>query len=907
MRIPLALRLLGRPETSAGPPFDLPTRKALALVAYLACAGETSRSRLAALLWGDQTAVDARRNLRQELHRLQATPAGPWIDARGDLLALRAGANSDVAEFRVAVARADDAGALALWRGPLLDGAELRGAAEFDAWLATEREALARARRVAMSRSITRREAAGDVAGALAYARELADEEPLQEANHRTAMRLFFVSGDRAGALAQYERCRAVLRDELGLEPMPETVELARRIRANAGRTAAADAGEPVAELTAPLIGREAAWAKLESAGRRLALILGDAGIGKSRLAVEFATAKGRVLSLKGHEISRDTPFYPVTDALLGAWRDDPRWFELLDPVWRVEIARVVPALAGDETVAEPASPEARGRLLEALCAALLTVAGDGSIVFDDLHWFDASSAELVAHVVRRAHRAHLLATARHDALESAPAARLALDAIERDGRLLRIPIAPLDEPGVLTLVRAMSGSRGATVFSRRLYAATAGNPLFILESLRDLFAAGVLWRDGDTWSTPYDEDTEDYRELPIPASVRDAVLRRVDRLGPGPRRLLEAASLAGDGFAPEWVGPSSSLAEDERVDALDLATRAELIVPVGARYRFAHDLVRRALDDALAPQRRRLLHRRLADALARAGAPPAQVASHLESGDRPAEAVVHRIRAAEAASRVHALGEAVAHYDAAIADGATGVEAFRIHSARVDLFRNLTDDRRRAEALSAMAATGAAADDATLAAELSIKRAVDAFEHDRYDEALAIATAARTDLAGRIDRATDASLQLEAGAALRALGRVADAERELGAARDRFGGDAPLKRANCAYWLCQCAIDRGDLSAARGHCDEVLDVTARAGYRRGHAMALHLRADLAWREGARAEAIADLEAAIDEARAIGSAQLRRGFIGTLVERLTATGDAAGAERWRGEAEARDR
>jgi DNA-binding SARP family transcriptional activator/Flp pilus assembly protein TadD len=897
----LDLRLLGRPSIAAGSTFDLPTRKALALLAVLGCAGRTSRARLASMLWTDQAADDARRNLRQELHRLQSTPAGEWIVAAGDDLDLRAGALVDVRCFREAIARGEIDVALDLWRGPLLDGVDLKGASGFDEWVGSEREALARLRHAALERQCDRRDAAGDAAGAIAIARTLVAADPLQEAQHRRLMRLLLAAGDRAGAIAQFERCRAILRDELGLAPMPETAALAQRIRESAAQEPArAGPGVAATELVPPLVGRESAWALLEGAGRRLVLIEGEAGLGKSRLVAEFAASKGRTIVVAGREISRDTPFYPVSEALAAAWREDPRWFEWLDPVWRAEVGRLVPALADDERPAESPSPEARARLIEGLAAALLTAAGDGAIVFEDLHWFDLSSAELAAHVVRRAHRARIFATARPDDLGRSAGVQSALEAIERDGLLLRVPIAPLTEPDVLALVRAMSGSVGATVFSRRLYAATAGNPLFILESLRDLFAAGVLWRDAGTWSTPYDEDTEDYRELPIPASVRDAVLRRIDRLGPGPRRLLEAGSLAGDGFATEWVGPSSALSEEETADALDLAVRAGLVAPTDTGYRFTHDLVRRALDDALAPERRKLLHRRLAEALARSGAAPARIAGHWEDGGRPSAAIALRTRAAEDAARVHSLAEAIVQYDAALADGATGVDAFRIHSARVDLCRNRNDDEGRARSLAAMAAVSSTLDDPPIAAELAIKRAVHAFENDRYDEALAIAGEARRALAGRVDATTDASLALECGAALRALGRIEEAEAELRSARERFG-DAPLKRANCAYWLCQCAIDRGDLAAARAHCDEVLAATTRAGYRRGHAMSLQLRADIAWREGARERAIADLEAALAEARAIGSAQLGRGFLGLLVERLRSLGDLAGADARQGE------
>lgn len=113
---PFTLRVLGRPRIHAGREIELPTRKALAVTAYLAVHGPTTRSRLAALLWSDHGEDAARRNLRQELHRLQSTPVGPWIESRGDELALRLGADIDIDRFRCAAKAANDPEALALSR-----------------------------------------------------------------------------------------------------------------------------------------------------------------------------------------------------------------------------------------------------------------------------------------------------------------------------------------------------------------------------------------------------------------------------------------------------------------------------------------------------------------------------------------------------------------------------------------------------------------------------------------------------------------------------------------------------------------------------------------------------------------------------------------------------------------------
>ena len=901
---PLTLHLLGRPRIRAGGEVELPTRKALALLAYLAVRGPTTRSRAAGLLWSDHDDDDARRNLRQELHRLNATKVAGWIETRDDELALRPGANTDVARLRAAAAAADDTGVLALYGGPLLADFDIKGAAGFAGWLATERANLAELWRGAASRQAAVHERDGNLAEAVELVRALVDEDPLDERRHRELMRLLYLKGDRRAARAQFERCRNLLQQELGVAPADETQAWVRRLEPPAGASVPAADHDAATKLQPPLVGRESAWTRLATAARNLALVTGEPGLGKSRLLGEFARAHGRAVVLEGREISRNTPFFPVAEALWQAYREDTRWFELLDPLWRAEVARLVPALAGDEAGPDLPAADARGRFLEGLTAALLTAAGDGSLVFDDLHWFDGASAELVAHVVRRAQRPRLLAAARHEDLAANPVVQSALAGIEHDGLLVRIPLEPLTEAEVLMLVRALSGSTRATVFSRRLHGATAGNPLFIMESLRDLFSAGVLWSENGTWSTRYDEETEDYRELPISRSVREAVLRRINRLGEGVRRVLEAASLAGDGFEPALIGACTTFDEWDLADAVDLATLAGIVTPGTKGYRFAHELIRRSLADAMSAERRRLLHRRLAAALANAGAPPAEIAQHLEAGGRVHEASVSRVRAAEAAARVHALRESIAHYEAALADGASGIDAFRIHSACVEVFRNLGDEDGRTRALTAMTEIARGLDEPALAAELAIKRTVHAFEHDRYDDGLAIALAARDALRGRIDDGTDAALLLEIGATLTALRRFDEAQASLRVAIECFRGVSPLKVANCAYWLCRCAIGQDDLSAAQEHAEEALRTTEQAGYRRGHALTVFALAELAWRRGDADHSRGLLEDAVREARAIGSVQLLRGFLAELVARCRESGDGPAGARWQGELDA---
>jgi DNA-binding SARP family transcriptional activator len=894
----LSMQLLGPPHLRMdGSALEFPTRKLLALVSYLALHGGTSRAEIVALLWSGQPSAEGRRNLRQELHRMRSTPLSAWLVTEEDRLHLKAGFELDVERWRVGLTSPD----ADLADGPptLLDGLDIKGADGFADWLERERESLRRQWMVAAARQAMRCEQDGRLDDALRLVRAQLAQQPTDEPLHRQAMQLLHRQGHGAAALEQFETCRELLQRELQVAPDAETMALERRIR-SAHATPAAAAATAAEPLHAPLIGRDSTWARLLASGARVRVIEGEPGVGKSRLATDFAQAGGGCLVVKGREISRETALYPIADALLAAYQASSEWFERLDPAWRAEVARLVPSLADDETkrvVVDLPLIEARTRFLEGLSAALLTAAGSSAIVIDDLQWFDSASAELFAHLARRSQRTVLLVTARPDELSGNTAATRALQSLEREQLVERIVLNPLAQADVLALVRALSGSNAATMFSRRLHGATAGNPLFILESLRELFAAGALWREHGTWATPYDDDTDDYRELPIAGSVRDAVLGRIDRLGEPTRRALDAACLAGDGFHAAWIASCVGLSEIEAVDAIERALRADLLVETAGGLRFAHDLIRRALDDALSGTRRQLLHRALAAAMEATQAPPADVAHHLEAGGRPIQAIEHRVRAAEAAARLYALPEALMHYDAALSDGAVGEAAFSIHAARLELHRNLGDEGQRQACLDAMAALAAADGNAEHQLDVAIKRTVAHFENDRYDDALRCATEAMQALDGRIDPLGAAALMLEMGATLKALGRIDEAEQRLAAALERFRGHSRLKEANCAYWLCQCALQRGDLEQARTWCDHSLQATAAAGYRRGHALSLWTSAEILLRSGSDEAGLARIGEALSEAHAIGSVPLQRGFLDELISHLRRLGRGDEAER----------
>jgi TolB-like protein len=257
----LRIALLGGLEIAGGETTDraLLTRKAKALVAYLALQGARgqSREKLAELLWGDSAEEQARANLRQTLSLVRKALNGDgaaYLVTDGDRISLAGrDIDLDVALFEHLVAEATPDAlkrSAALYRGDLLDGFSLKEES-FEAWARAERERLRHLASDALTKLIAHCDEVGDTERCVETAARLLTLDPLREAAHRILMRAYAAQGRQASALKQFETCRDILKRELGVEPEPETVVLYRDIRqqrANAPGDATEAAAKPAAE-----------------------------------------------------------------------------------------------------------------------------------------------------------------------------------------------------------------------------------------------------------------------------------------------------------------------------------------------------------------------------------------------------------------------------------------------------------------------------------------------------------------------------------------------------------------------------------------------------------------------------------------------------------------------------------
>jgi len=451
----LQLSLLGTPVVKHGErTLTFSTRKALALLVYLAVEGGTHpRKTLSEAFWPELDAEHGRAALRAtllELRKVLERAHGPG--ERAHLLVERETLGFDQAsplilDLRFVESASKQVGrgveplagqareallvqleqATRLARGQFLASFTLRDSQFFDDWTRQQREYwYLRVHQLFDALSMMS-ERAGDGERAIETVSRWLSFDPLNEEGYRRLMRLRFSQGDRVGALRAYANGRAVLADELQVEPEPETVALAKRIRHAAPVRPAqlrsllpphASPGQPPANLLdGPLLGRAAEFGTLIECYQRayagqpeVVLIQGEAGIGKTRLATEFvgwAQAQGAdVLVGRALQTGGQLPYQPLIDVLRRQLEQEHAPDDLLSDVWLAELSRLLPELRDRyPDLPVPSTDEALGhhRLFEVTARLVQIWAARRPLVLvlDDMQWADTATLDMVLYLAR--------------------------------------------------------------------------------------------------------------------------------------------------------------------------------------------------------------------------------------------------------------------------------------------------------------------------------------------------------------------------------------------------------------------------------------------------------------------------------------------------------------------------
>jgi DNA-binding SARP family transcriptional activator/tetratricopeptide (TPR) repeat protein len=703
----LHVSLLGEQAiTEDGTSVQARSSRAVALVAYLAAhaGAPQSRQRIAGIFWPESTDAQALTNLRRELHHLRQILGEEsslvvtsrdlcWRDTDTCRVDLRVFANARSAAL-AAEAAGDDAGVLVhaaaavqAYRGDLLPGG-------YDEWLLEARAELERQCADLCDLLGAARARAGDLPGAAQVARRRIQLQPLEEIGYRTLMLLQADLGDRAGAVSTYHHCASVLERELGVVPDPVTRQAFQRLIADGADDVSRPAVQPAPRsgvAAAQLVGRSQELARLGELWRNaasgtpgLVLIRGGAGVGKSRIAAEIAA----MASLAGAVVAGSQCFgtsgrlalAPVAD-----WLRHPAVLTAsagIDPAWRAEVGRLLPAEGREERGAGTrATVEAwqRHRFFEGLARALLAVGRPMLLILDNMQWCDQETLAFVTFFLGLAADTPVLvaATWRNDAFDDDQELTAWTARMRATGLLTELSLSPLDAAGTARLAEAISGWRPPEPDADLLQAATGGFPLYIVEAMRG---------------------RADARGTPKPPGDLAAVLRnRLEQTSGPAREVAGLAAAVGADFTLDLLTEASDLDAGTVVGAVDELWRRRILREYRDGYDFSHDLLRETAYALVSPPKRWLLHRRVAQALDLlhpddADTVSAQLAEQYARGGRLARAVTCYRRAADVAAARFAHAEAI-----------------RLHTQVLSILRSLPEGRDRdgqeLEVLQAMAA----------------------------------------------------------------------------------------------------------------------------------------------------------------------------------------------------------
>ena len=716
----LSISLLGAPQIKLdGKEISLTRRKSRALIYYLAAHDKPiTRDHLLSIFWIDLDRASAQQTLRTTLHGLRKA-LGDSLIVDDDKLSLATDSQIDVrlfessiqprtSNFKLQISNFQlpitNYQSLNLYQGDFLSDFSLPASPAFDDWVAVQREHYRRLAVRGFTALAKQHEAEKNYREAIDALSRALSFDPLQEDLQRDCIRLQYLAGDRAGAIRRYDSLRKLLDKEMGLPPMAETravydsiikdelkipnpktpksqtskkqtpnsKELSA-IRIPKSATEKSLTTQPPNHPTAiPFTGRAAELQQLQRAEpRRLILIEGEAGIGKTRLVEEFIRESNSLALIGGaRELESSLPYQPIIEAL----RTIPATscgtiLSSLSLIWREEISRIVPEIFSG-AVQRSASPADESRLWESVNQLLIALAKQNPILvfIDDLHWADQSTLALIGYLTRQTSAPiRLIATTR--AAASRSALGVLIQSLTRENRLIRIMPARLSSHEVTQVAQRLSPqfTHPLAAWLTRL---SEGNPYILAELVREAREQKILQFNGVL-------NLDALSQNLVPQTIYSLIAARLARLSDSARRVMDAAVAVGREFDFEIVARAAALSETAALDALDELRAATFVRPraddsTGRLYIFDHTLSMEVAYREVGEMRHRILHRRVAESLEaihgdRIDSFAGLIASHFVEGNAVDRAAPFALRAAQHAASLAAWKEAITFYEQAL------------------------------------------------------------------------------------------------------------------------------------------------------------------------------------------------------------------------------------------------
>jgi DNA-binding SARP family transcriptional activator len=533
----------------------------------------------------------------------------------------------------------------------------------------------------------------------ITHCREILTLDNTNETAYRLLMRCHAALGERTTALKAYNEAVQVLQDEIGVDPMPETAELAHQIQQLAGGWKGEIAESPI---TSPFVGRGKEVGLLTqlltqtaSGHGQIVIISGEPGIGKSRLVQETTTLacqQGfRPLSAHCYQVEQTMPYQPLIDFVRQMIAYDDRWQQLA-PVWLRELVILVPEIgevvAAATVAALPADEleESRqGRLFQAISHLFVNQANRHKLllVIEDIQWADPATLQCLHYQARHIARVPitLIFTLRGESLSTDADLVSMLHSLRREAYVTSLSLARLTEADTIALLAQTPDTAPyADRLSHWLYQETDGNPFFVISLLQALREEGQL---DDATNTDWQDMARTDPALALPYAIQDSVRVRLQRLPQVEREALDWLAVYGLRLDFSTLQAISHQPQITLLNAVEQLVARQLLVETSGNYNFTHDKIREVVYHDLSDARRRLYHRQIAATLEITPPSPeiaALLAHHFERGGENAKALTYWMQAGKYALATYANQQAARHYERALAladQPATQIDAY--------------------------------------------------------------------------------------------------------------------------------------------------------------------------------------------------------------------------------------
>jgi DNA-binding SARP family transcriptional activator/tetratricopeptide (TPR) repeat protein len=633
------------------------------------------RSHLAYLLWPASAADQARVNLRKLLLQLrrELPDYEQFIAEESGLILWRPdiAVNLDVAALRQHLAAAQDnlvdSRALKeiarLYTGPLLP-------LVYDDWVLPLRHELEESVVQALERLLRALRHQRAYNEGVACAQQLLRLAPLEERHYRRLMRFQAWSGDRVGAARTYQACLVTLRKELAVAPSRETQALYAQLME--GQLMPAAPPRPVTSL----VGRQSEWQQLRHllkrslrGGPHCICIVGEAGVGKSRLAEELVTWASRqgVVTARARAYAMQGGLALAAVAQLLRQEEMIGRLDRLDEERLAHVSRLIPEVAEQRPQLRPpplAEGGQRRLFFEALARAVLADGSPVVLFCDDLQWLDLETLAWLDYLLRYDPAAPLLlvGTYRDNEVDvEHPLAKLR-DSLLRDDLLTDIQLRPLDDRDTAALAQMVAGAPLNQPLQADLYQDTGGNPLFVIETIRARLAEAAGPAPLDPPAGPVD----------LPPKMKAIIRSRLRFLSAEAYDLVKVAANAGTACDEALLIAAGLLPADRLSRALDELSRHRILEPHGSLYDFSHDKIREVVQAQLGLAETRRLNLLIAQAKeelysGRLAEVVGELAIHYETAGRLAEAIAYYQQAGDQALATFANEDAGRFYGAAL------------------------------------------------------------------------------------------------------------------------------------------------------------------------------------------------------------------------------------------------